>query len=195
MKIGLFGGAFDPVTLSHIRVAKEVLHQVDVDTIWLLPCYISRYNKKMVDCELRCAMVKLATEPYIGIDLCDWELINQASGKTYDLLNRIKNDYPDYHFQLIIGQDTVAKMSDWYNWEALRRENTFIIVPRLGAEPLPDDFKKRDILIHMVPDDVSSTKAREAIARGEEPFDLIDHQVLRFIKEKNLYIKPGSSNR
>ena len=83
IKVATLGGAFDPITLGNIEVARYVLNTSKTfDEVWLLPCYGHMFGKEMASSEQRVAMCKLAIhDPRIKV--CEYEITNQLSGETY----------------------------------------------------------------------------------------------------------------
>lgn len=105
MKIALFGGAFDPVTLSHVRVARRLVESGVVDRVELLPCYHSHYGKKMESGSDRVRMCQLAVgringllekgliERDGGLGICDYEIKEHCVGETEQIWDQMMRDF------------------------------------------------------------------------------------------------------
>ena len=203
IRVGLLGGAFDPITVGHIKLAEYVLDLKAVDQVWLTPCFNHNFSKDMVDADHRLAMCRIAARNFKSIGICSTEIERRMSGKTYDLINEIKkndisNRLHDYH--LIVGHDNINCFDEWYKSEELKRMINFVIVPRKGVEwdvtnhnpwwnQEPHIFlgDKTDI------PEISSTEVRSnlAFAKRDDKFlsENVDSKVLDYIFKHKLYIK------
>jgi len=200
LKVALLGGAFDPITNGHIRVAQLVLNaSKEFDEVWLVPCAHHLYNKKMVDTEHRLKMCELAIETDGRIKIFDYEIKNDFSGETYHFMKRLLDDpiSQTHSFSLIIGQDNANTFDKWVNYEELERMTRFVVVPREGIERDESvDWYLKQPHIYLKPDSkimkVSSTEVRnllKAINSSSDMVldDLIDPKVFSYINENNLY--------
>ena len=135
-KIALFGGAFNPITIGHIAVAKFVLETSDkFDEVWITPCYKHINNKNLANTEHRLQMCKMATHCDPRIKVFDYEIKHQLSGGTYNFIKQLKNDtdYKDTHeFSMIIGMDNANTFHSWVNFQELEQLINFVVVHREG---------------------------------------------------------------
>lgn len=197
MKIGLYGGSFDPITTGHIQVAKECLNVVD--EVWILPCHSSNYNKNMVSGEQRMLMINLAINSLMldqthnenndRIKLCDYEIKNKISGGTKIFLQNFLNDQNnDYAFYFILGMDGANKIRIWYDWQNLIGSIPFIIVSRPGYSRCNNEWytKEPHILLNITSDDCSSTDVRNTVKINNK-YPFIINNVWNYIKANNLY--------
>ncbi|MFO0954561.1 MAG: NAD(+)/NADH kinase, partial [Isosphaeraceae bacterium] len=196
LKVGLLGGAFDPIHRGHLEVATEVLRLGGVDEVWLMPCYEHLAGKSMVAPEHRLEMCRLATKSTRGISVFDYEISHQFRGETYHLvkkllaeeLARVRCD-----FSLIIGQDNADGFSTWTNGEGLQRLIPFIVVPRANC-PWPKPSSWYLWPPHRFLDDgkrafgTSSTEVRQRLRSGDESVaELVTPEVLEYIRANGLY--------
>ncbi|MFA5599131.1 MAG: nicotinate (nicotinamide) nucleotide adenylyltransferase [Phenylobacterium sp.] len=199
IEVALLGGAFDPPTIGHIEVAKFVLNASGVfDEVWLLPCYKHMYDKNMSSPEDRLAMCRLAAMSDGRIKACDYEIANQMSGETYNLMKRLLSEEfskNKYNFSFIIGMDNANTFSKWANYRDIERLARFVVVPRKGVEPVSSDawyLKFPHIYLDgkdsPVPE-ISSSLVRNAIANNQfsRAASLVDSQVWEYICKNNLY--------
>lgn len=201
IQVAILGGAFNPVTKSHIGVAELVLKASRwADEVWLMPSYKHMDGKNMVSAEHRINMLKLATKNDGRIKVSEYEIENKLGGETYFMLSKLLNDsmYENYRFAFVIGLDRANYISNWYNSdELLKLDVPFIVVPRNGYE--------RDVNVNwylnnhhiylergadLIPE-FSSTKAREVIKRGTESYneikEFMNEDVLKYIIDNHLY--------
>jgi len=170
-KIALLGGAFNPITTGHIKVAQLVLDASgEFDEVWLMPCFKHMNNKEMVSAEHRLEMCKLAAEADGRIKVFDYEIQHEFAGETFNLVNRLMDDEitETNNFSMIIGQDNANTFDKWYNYKELEKLLRFVVVPRSGVQA---DFKVDWYLksphIYLQPEklimEVSSTMVRDMI--------------------------------
>lgn len=200
-KIAILGGAFNPVTLGHIRLAQFVLNTSSTfDEVWLLPCYEHMYGKKLASDEHRIAMCELACKVDGRIKVCNYEIKNKLKGETYQTVKLLQED-AQYHdtceFSWIIGQDNANTFHKWVNYEYLEKMIRFVIVPRVGIKEDPKiTWYKKQPHIHLSGDDaqqigeISSTDIRKLISDSSDEEQLLkyaDKNVLNYIVKKKLY--------
>lgn len=136
MKIGLFGGSFNPVHTTHIDVAKAVMKRMPLDKVLLVPAG-NPYHKEdgdMLPEELRFEMVRIAVEGEYGLEVSDIDL--GADGPTYtvDTLNEAAKRYPDDELYFIMGQDSFETFTLWKDWQLIPQLANIIAVSREEAD-------------------------------------------------------------
>jgi len=134
--IAIFGGSFDPPTISHIQVACEIYNCLDdIDEVWMIPCGDQRTDKKLkVEGKHRLKMLEMTKHDIIIDDLPilvkDTEIANQKYMPTYDLLTKLQKENPDDQFSFCLGSDIAKSLIKWDNGEKLMKEFQFIIINR-----------------------------------------------------------------
>ena len=165
----IFGGAFDPVTNAHVQCVRFLASRFPNDEIWVMPCLMHTFHKRMADFYHRFAMCKIAVLAVPRTKVCDFEHKGKTDGSTYALLHELKQTYPDTNFRVVIGYDNAQTIEKWKNWKQLIGEVPFIVLSRKGCEVSDADSKwytqqphtyiaQEDIM------DASSTKARDVLA-------------------------------
>jgi len=200
LRVGLVGGAFDPPTIGHIKLAQFVLNtSKEFDEIWFVPCNTHMHNKKMTKSDYRLEMCAIATEADPRIKTFPYEINNNLSGETYNFIKRLQEDpeYKDaYNFSIIIGLDNANSFDTWVNYELLERTARFVVVSRQGYNNNPNVnwyLKPPHIYLHteeFIPE-TSSTEARRLLKNkyvGGRLTDLLDKNVITYIRENKLYL-------
>lgn len=196
MKIGIFSGAFDPFTIGHEKVLLQVLEYVD--QIWLVPSFVSEHGKKMSSFESRLDMCNIIAskfkEPnpfrvkYQKVVVCDYGKYC-LDGQAVTLLNKILGKTDSYYF--VLGTDNANMMDTWKDAELIKKALSFIIISRPGYNPKDNAWYTKPPHIFTGPvinTDISSTIVRNEIAtKGHS--ELLDHDVMAYIKEKVMYQK------
>lgn len=137
--IGIVGGAFDCVHLGHLKMGQCGLKYVD--EIWFQPCYSHMYSKKMIGGHHRSFMLELGVQEVLTESarrgkarVSNYEIEKKLELGSYEILCKMREDFPDYDFSLIVGQDNANTIHKWKNSEDLKRDFPFIVFPRNGAE-------------------------------------------------------------
>lgn len=183
MKIGIYGGAFNPPHQGHIEVA-ELASQY-LDEVWIMPCYKHNYGKNMLNGHHRLNMCNL-TFNHNKIKVSNFEIENNISGGTYVLANILKNKY-NHSFYFIIGQDNANEIHKWLNYNKLINEFPFIVIMRY-LDDSNDLWYKKDphIYIKTKITNISSTEIRNNIQDNIKP-NHINNSVFKYIEDNNLY--------
>ncbi|MDE6637667.1 MAG: nicotinate (nicotinamide) nucleotide adenylyltransferase, partial [Muribaculaceae bacterium] len=129
MRIGIFGGAFDPIHNGHIRLAQYVLDHTDLDEVWLMVSPLNPLKPQgyVATNEQRLEMARRAIEGIPGIRVSDFEFHLPIPSYTYKTLTELKKAYPGNEFHLIIGGDNWASFDRWCNPEEILTEFGVIV--------------------------------------------------------------------
>jgi nicotinate-nucleotide adenylyltransferase len=190
MKIGIFGGSFNPPTKGHIRLCNYLVENGVVDTVLLMPCYKSLYNKGLVDGNKRLDMLAMTTH-HPKVKPFDWEIKNKIDGPgTYQIMKMITEELSPDTLYFIIGLDNAQKVKSWKNGDIIVDRMNFIVVPRKGVVTTDEWYKKSPhIYVDGYEEDaISSTLVKERLKKGEDVSDLLDKYVEDYIRTNKLYI-------
>ena len=201
MKIGIYGGTFDPIHRGHLTAAKAVRDALGLNKLLLVVDSIPPHKELPADSagnEDRLAMTELATaELGKWAEVSDIELRRQGKSYTSDTLRQLKAMYPDDELWLIVGSDMFLSFHTWHEPEVIASLAGIAAVSRL-EESEDDAFAAQkkyleaaygaNIVTVKNPDviEVSSTEVREALSRGEGRAYLSD-AVYGYIARKHLY--------
>lgn len=189
MRLGVFGGTFDPIHRAHLDMARAALAQADLDRV-LFVVSARPPHKRARGCESpehRYAMVAAALAGEPRLEASRIELDREGTSYTAETLRQLRKDYPDAELFLIVGADSLADLPKWREPEAILRLARVLAVPRAGEWPVPPELEGRYTLLEFPATPVSSTDVRRRLAEGEAPDDLVPPAVKRYIQEKDLY--------
>ncbi len=180
MRIGIFGGSFDPVHRQHLQIALAALIECSLDEVWFVPVFhaVHKPGQKMLDYHHRRHLLQTAMRDLPGGRICDIEQELGGPSYTCRTMELLNERFPDRKFLLIIGGDSLKELPGWKNPEKLVQLTEFIVVDRPGfevASPLPD------AIVHRVPcqtSPMSSTKIRAALQRHQFNLPELDFDVL-----------------
>lgn len=184
MKIGLFGGVFNPPHFGHLMIARQVLDYTDIDEVWFLPNYGQNLPKnEVVPVEARFTMTKFLILPKTKVSTI--EIDNKLSGKTIDLLPFLPEGNT---YTFIMGSDWLAGFTKWDRWEELLEKLPFLVFPR-NDHPTSPLYKNMKLLAHpnLITSNISSTKVRARIAARLSIDEFVPFAVAKYIKEHGLY--------
>ena len=203
-RLGIFGGAFDPVHKGHTQSLKYISDLKIIDEIQVIPNYSSPHNKNIqIDEKHRLKMLEIAFKELKNIKLNDIELKSKTKSYTFKTLKCLKDIYPEKHLSLIIGLDSLYSFTTWKNWESILSLCSLLVLERklndsrglkreLESKISPDydDFFSGHGKILILKNDlinISSTDVRLKLKNNENLTGMVDDEVLEYISNKSLY--------
>ncbi len=193
-RIGIFGGTFDPVHIGHLRVALHIFEEFQLDQIRFIPAGNppNKINKQITDSILRLEMLRSAVQPWKDQFIVD-DIEIRRSGTSYmiETVSELKHNFPESDFFLLLGNDNVADLPNWKEWQKLL-ENVQIISFKKDPHlfPLPEtmiEFKNRILISDSPLIEVSSTEIRNRILHKKNVDLLVTESVFGIIQSKKLY--------
>ncbi len=136
MRVGLFGGSFDPPHMGHVAISKSAQRQLRLDCVWWLVSPQNplkkhapkNQNKRIAAAK---ALVKaMAQDPHIFISDIETQL---QTNHTIELIRFLQQHYPQVHFIWIMGADNLAQFHKWRGWQEILNRLPVIIYPRAMA--------------------------------------------------------------
>lgn len=136
IKVALIGGAFNPITLGHIKLAQFVMDKCDIQQTWIVPCYSHLYNKELISAKHRLQMCEIATQIDDRIKVCNYEIKNKFNGSTYHFIKNLLSGKLAHEntFSYVIGMDNANTFDKWVRYEELKEMIGFIVVSREGVK-------------------------------------------------------------
>lgn len=194
MRIGVFGGSFNPPHKMHIDIAEELLNKQFVDKIIYVPTGGQyKYKSNLIDDQKRYEMLKLIAKKDRRVFVSDYELKDYVV-YTCETLAYFKEEYPRDEIYFICGADNLGYIDKWKNGEEILKNYKILVIDREGNDINELLNKYREYKDHIVVapitnSNISSTEIRELIKNHqyEELGDLVDKDVLEYIKENKLY--------
>lgn len=186
MRIGVFGGTFDPPHIGHLLVAQEVHHRLALDRVLWVPAAIPphKQDQRITPAGLRLEMVAAAIAGDDRFRLCDLEVKRQGPSYTVDTLRALRADSPADELFLILGADQLRELATWREPGEVRRLATLVGFARAGEAP-PEMEGVRRVEVPRV--DISSTEARRRVGAGDPVTYLVPPGVAAVIVREALY--------
>lgn len=198
MRIGIFGGTFNPPHPGHKRLAESMLDSASLDKILIIPTHTPphKQHSDLADEKHRLNMCRLAfSEEYFEVS--DLEIRRKGKSYTVDTVNELKKCYSDDELFLIIGSDMLLSFHRWYNFEEILRNVTLCVATRendISAQNLLTyakntlKLKENEIIISPVSAFVcSSTDVRQRIKAGKNTDSVLSSEVRKYIMDNNIY--------
>jgi nicotinate-nucleotide adenylyltransferase len=184
MRLGIFGGSFDPIHHGHLILARATLEELGLDRILFIPANLSPHKTetKPATAQDRLAMLQLAIEDEPGFATSDIELHRPPPSYTVETLRELKGRHAGDEFTLLIGADNVAKFETWREPDEIRRLAKIAVLDRAN-QTAPHDWPVVRRLI-----DISSTDIRARVAERRSIRYLTPDQVCDYIAAHGLYL-------
>ncbi len=209
MRVGLFGGTFDPVHNGHLRVAEEVREHFVLDRLYFIPAFAQplKTGIKVTAAADRLKMVEMATRSNKFFRVSQVEMLRGGLSYSIETIRTFQDRYGDVYF--LVGLDAFSDIDKWKSYRQIFEcAHVVVLVRPMSVEPIyPDLFPpevKREvkrtgegtyehrsgkgIFFHRVTQlDISSTMIRQLIAKGASIKYLVPYVVERFITQGGLY--------
>jgi nicotinate-nucleotide adenylyltransferase len=187
MRIGLFGGSFDPVHNGHLTLAACCAEQGGLDAVWFVPAALQPFKLggPVASDADRVAMLRLAIADMPGREVSTLEIDRGGVSYTVDTLRQLHAELPDAELFFLMGADTLRDLPGWREPDEVLRLATPMAVQRPGEADVVTDVPH--MRIGMPPMDISSSDIRKRIATGESIEGLLPASVAAYIDEYGLY--------
>jgi nicotinate-nucleotide adenylyltransferase len=213
--VGLFGGTFNPIHLGHLRGAEEIREAFRLNEVIFIPSAIPPHKamEEIIDARHRLEMVRLAIASNPCFSISEIEFTRPGKSYSIDTLRHFCQGTSDA-FYFILGGDAFVEIETWRDFQNLFTLCHFIVMARPGFEKTPvasqlprsltPDFQyelETKVWVHLSGNhlyfkeisflDISSTKVRERIERGESVRYLVPPEAEAYIHHHGLYRKRG----
>lgn len=189
-QIGVFSGSFNPIHMGHLMLANYITEFTHIDEIWFVvtPHNPLKVVSNLAEEETRLKMCQLAVEDFPKLKVSEIEFSMPKPSFTVDTLDKLKNEYPELCFTLIIGADNWNEFHLWKEYKRIREENEILIYPRLGEgliieTPFSNNVKSVDAPILQI----SSTFIRTSIRKDKDIRAFLPNKVHEYIETHKLY--------
>jgi nicotinate-nucleotide adenylyltransferase len=190
-RIGVLGGTFDPVHNGHLTIAHAFLNSGYIDELWIMPAPDPPHKKdqNVTPYEIRKELLSIAFRDIPNIHISDFENNLYKPSYTLRTIRALKKKYPQKHFILCLGSDSIVQLDTWYHYEELINETEFLIAHRPGYDTsdLPKSFHNKCSFVEHDPIDISSSDLKYKLRKGESVVGLLPVNVLKRIRELDLY--------
>ena len=191
MKIGIFGGTFDPPHVGHLIAAERGIEQAGLDRLLLVPAAIPPHKKGRVrdDGNHRLQMLLRATKGNPCIEVSDRELQRGGVSYTADTLRELHEELPEAELLLMIGMDMLTDFPSWHAVDEILELAELLVLTRPDF-PLPQVDKAISLRMHLckIPEiGLSSSEIRRRIREGKSIRYMVPEAVEEYIRRHRLY--------
>ena len=191
MRIGIFGGSFNPPHNRHVDIAKYLLNEY-VDKIIFVPTGVNyEYKNNLISNKHRYNMVKLITDKFKNLDVSIYEM-QERLVYTYETLDYFQSIYSNDEIYFICGSDNLSYIDKWKKSYYLLSNYKFLVIDR-NTDRINEfisqfiEYKDNIICVPMELNDLSSTYIRKNVDKKEEILGYLDADVFNYIYENKLY--------
>lgn len=192
MKIGIFGGSFNPPHKMHKKIAIELIKKHYVDKVIFVPTGSKyKYKNNLLSDKVRLEMLELMCRDNNNLEVSNYELKEHVV-YTYETLDCFKNKYKDDEIYFICGTDNLSYIDKWKKGEDILSNNKLLVIKRNTDDintllEKYKDYKDNIIVTDIKENEISSTKIREMIYNNKRAEEYLDDNVYSYIRENNLY--------
>jgi len=208
VKIGIFGGTFDPVHLAHLRAAEEFAENLELDRILMIVSGVPPHRASpSASAAQRFEMLNLAVEGNPLLEISDMELKREGPHYTLDTVRQVRERSGGSMPFLALGVDAFLEIAMWHKPEEVLAQAHLVILTRPGFEtdllsPVPDPAREKYRAqgqgflhpsgatlrkIEITPIDISSSLIRKLAAQGRSFRYLVPEPVFDYIRAKGIY--------
>lgn len=198
MRVGIFGGSFDPVHIEHRRLVCAAKEALSLDKIVVVPSFVAPHKRggAAASGEDRLSMLELAFRDLPYVEISDFELSSGGTSYTYLTCEYFAERYADAERFFLVGADMLEDFFTWRNPERILQTASLAACGRGAARPAAlrekflARFGKEFAEVPFTGEAVSSTEIRTALAFGKQP-EALDSAVYAYLRERGLYTHPA----
>jgi len=185
LRVGMFGGSFDPPHLGHVAAARFFADALALDKLLVVPA--GQAPLKSVASTPAQDRLELCRRSF-PFEVSEIELARNGESYTIDTLRDIAGHYPEAELFLLIGTDQLAQFTQWRQWQEILRLCTVCALQR-DDTPLATSLPVR-LLSGFVPVDTSATQLRGMLAQGKDASAYLAPEAYDYIRTRGLYTRP-----
>ncbi|MFI3114934.1 MAG: nicotinate (nicotinamide) nucleotide adenylyltransferase [Clostridia bacterium] len=192
MKIGIFGGTFNPPHLGHKNILETSIEKLNLDLVLVIPNNIPPHKeipKNSPTTKNRFEMCEIMCDEIEKTMVSSIEIKNGGTSYMVETLEKLRKKYPFDEFFLIIGTDSFDIFEKWYRFESIFKLSTLVVLERnhlnqnlVQKEKLAEKYNAKILLLESEIIEISSTEIRK-----DENLHLLQPKILEYIEKNNLY--------
>jgi nicotinate-nucleotide adenylyltransferase len=183
MKIGIYGGTFDPVHHGHLILARQALEEFELDRVVFVPAAESPFKTQnhTAPASHRLAMLRLALKGERRFSVDALEIERGGVSYSIDTVKAFRARHPKAKYFLLVGEDNADRFTEWHRFEELKELVNFIVLSR------SEGFQSDEYPVVQRRLEISSTEIRNRVANEESITYLVPEAVVDYIKRHQLY--------
>ena len=198
VRLGIYGGSFDPIHRGHIAAAQAARAARGLDSVLLLPAGAPPHKRKgcIAPFEHRLEMARLAVAGREGLEALELEGQRKGPSFTVDTVEELRAQHPAGEFELLLGADMLEDLPGWHRVDDLLTMIRIVAFARPGSDSEHAQAAFRDrygpgsfLWLEVPPFPAASSEIRRRVAGGEAVEDWLEPSVAAYISEHGLYTK------
>jgi nicotinate-nucleotide adenylyltransferase len=195
MRLGLFGGTFDPIHLGHLILAEQCREACALDQVWFVVAGAPPHKQgERTPVVHRIEMVRIAIAGHPGFVASDLEARRPGPHYSFETLEAVRRDRPEDELFFLIGADSLVDLPTWKNPEEIARLATIVVVnrpgidrvdPAVGPRLVPGGASCRSVTIP--PIGIASNDLRRRLAEQKSIRYMVPRGVEAYIQAQGLY--------
>lgn len=189
MRLGLFGGSFDPPHVGHLLVASDAFEQLALDRLIFVPAAVQplKIGKTTASPAQRLAMTRLLAGDDVRFSVDSIEIERAGLSYTVDTLTAVAARHAGAELFFLIGSDIPGTFATWRQPERIVELATLVVLERAGAAPDTATLPGKPLVVRTRRVDVSSTEIRDRVRTGRSIRGFVPDAVAAFIAAERLY--------
>jgi nicotinate-nucleotide adenylyltransferase len=183
MRIGIYGGTFNPVHHGHLILARQALEEFKLDRLVLVPAAESPFKIQNHSAPAgdRLAMLRLAIEGEDRFSVDPLEIERGGVSYSIDTVKLFRKRDPEAELFFLVGEDNAERLTEWHRFEELKKLVYFVVLSR------SEDFQSPEYPVVQRRIEISSTEIRNRVANQESITYLVPESVKHYIEQHQLY--------
>ena len=188
MRLGLFGGTFNPIHLGHLILAECARAQYRLDQVWFIPTAVPPHKttRDLLDGRQRLRLIRLAIRGHAAFRACDVELAREGASYTVDTVRAIHAARPSDRLFWLVGSDVLQVR--WRSAPELQRRCTFLVAGRAFSASRRRGWRVQRIQMPQI--DISSSMIRARLRAGTSIRYVVPPAVERALLRQRFYRRP-----
>ncbi len=197
LRIGVFGGTFDPIHAAHLEIGRAAVAQANLDRLLFVVAGEPPHKRDatFAAAEERYRLVETAVASESKMEASRIELDREGPSYTADTLDALHNEFPQAGLYLVLGMDALIDLPRWRDPERILERAHLLVVPRPGDWEVPDAVRGHYDVLQFEPTEISSTEVRRRIVDGDPLASTLPPAVREIIERDGVYrFVPGESS-
>ncbi|MBQ0129535.1 MAG: nicotinate-nucleotide adenylyltransferase [bacterium] len=188
-KIGIYSGSFNPIHHAHVMLANYLVEFSDLDELWFVvsPQNPLKKTEDLLDDDERLKMVQLAVGDDARFKVSDVEMHLPTPSYTINTLRTLSAQFPDDHFILICGMDSLQNLPRWRDYQHIINDFGLIVFPRKGYDGGELAHHPNVMIVETPVIEISSTFIRNCVREGRDVRHFMPEKAFRYMDEMGFY--------
>lgn len=197
MRIGIYGGTFNPIHNGHVGVIKGFIEKLSLDKLLVIPTAVPPHKQAsyLAKDEDRIEMCRIALDGISQAEVCDIEIKRGGKSYTANTLQYVHDENPKAKLFLLMGEDMFLTLQNWYEADRIFELSSIAVAPRshdlseiLKHKTFLENEFNAEIFVETIPyNEISSTQIRELYKENKSAANLLSDSVVKYISDNKIY--------